>query len=417
MKCRISNKKTERLFSLGKVPMSDFVKDTESPRMGDEELELQFCGDSMLVQLSKTFDYDSMFGKYWYRSSTNPTMVNHLKKIYNEIKDSVRLGEGDVFLDIACNDGTLLGFVDEKLIRVGIDPADDSFLEESKQKADYIVQDYFSKDSYDSLDLNKKAKVVTTISMFYDLNDPESFMRDVKNILSDDGIWVVQMSYTPLMIEQMAFDNICHEHACYYTLKSFEKLSKSVGFKILDCTLNDCNGGSFRVYLAKDIFNDSRFRNSQNRIISKIRIQSILSFEEKMKYDTVEPYIEFYNKNLKLRDNITNFIREENKKGKLIIGYGASTKGNTLLSWFGITNKDIKYISEKSEHKFGLKTTAGQIEIISDDQMRELKPDYLFVLPWHFIDNFLERESEFLESGGKIIVPCPEFKIFSKDNI
>lgn len=415
MKCRISGKQTQKLFSLGRIPMSDFINKEEKPRMGEEELELRFCEESKLVQLSESFEYEKMFGKYWYRSSTNPMMIKHLKDLYEEIESSVSLDTGEVFLDIACNDGTLLGFVNNNLIRVGIDPADDSFVKESRKKSDYIVQDYFSEKSYATLNLNKKAKIITTISMFYDLNDPVAFMKEVKNTLKDDGVWVVQMSYTPLMIEQLAFDNICHEHACYYTLTSFKKLSESCGFKILDCSLNDCNGGSFRIYLAKNNFDTTKFRNSQNRIIANMRIESFLAFEKKNGYDTKKPYIQFYNKIQNLKSQIIDFIRSKNKEGKLIIGYGASTKGNTLLSWFGITNKEIKFISEKSEHKFGLKTTAGNIEIISDEEMRRLNPDYLFVLPWHFIDNFLEREKDFINSGGKIIVPCPEFKVFSKE--
>lgn len=417
MKCRISDKETLKLFSLGKIPMSDFVQKGETPRMGSRELELVFCEDSKLVQLSSKFEYSSMFGKYWYRSSINPTMVKHLKLLSEEIENNIVTKEGDVFLDIACNDGTLLSFVHDKMFKVGIDPADDSFYNESKKQANIIIQDYFSKECYVDKLPKKKCKVITTISMFYDLNDPKKFVKDVYEVLSDDGVWVVQMSYTPLMIEQMAFDNICHEHACYYTLTSFKKLVEKEKFKILDCSLNDCNGGSFRVYLAKNTFNEEIFMNKQRRIISKMKIDSLLSMESDKGYDTKFPYIDFYNKIVNLKNDVRKFIDEEIKNGKKIIGYGASTKGNTLLHWFGITNKEVPYVSEKSVYKLGLYTASNNIEIISDEKMREMKPDYLLILPWHFVDNFISREKEFLLNGGKMIIPCPEFKIITKEDL
>ena len=262
---------------------------------------------------------------------------------------------------------------------------------------------------------DKKVKVITTIAMFYDLPDPTKFINDVYKVLDDNGIWVLQLSYTPLMIKQLAFDNICHEHAYYYSLTSFQKLFSKFGLKIVDCSLNDVNGGSFRVYVQKDIADITSFATSPLRDVCNFRIQSLLEYE-KNSYDIGDPKLwESFMKNIEsLKKQTVDFIKQEKAKGKMICGYGASTKGNTLLQWFGLDNTMIDAIAERSPYKFGLKTVGTNIPVLSEEEVRKMKPDYMLVLPWHFISAFINRESEFLKNGGKFIVPCPKFEIISK---
>ena len=221
------------------------------------------------------------------------------------------------------------------MIKVGVDPADDSYTYESRQVADLIIQDYFNKESYVKSKFgDKKVKVITCIAMFYDLYEPLIFLRDVYDIMEDDGLFVLQMSYTPLMLKQLAFDNICHEHVYYYNLTTIKRLVEQVGFKIVDTQLNDINGGSFRVYIRKNTADVRNFKTSPYRDVADYRIESILTKEKIDKMDTPKPYMEFWGDINKLKDETVNFIKKVKSEGKTVWGYGASTKGNTLLQWF-----------------------------------------------------------------------------------
>ena len=241
---------SETVLDLGSHFVSDFLTDVEKEYEGKEKAPLTLIMDESIgaPRLTRVVDPDTMYGKYWYRSGTNASMTNQLRSIAEEVSSRIKYKEGDIWLDIACNDGTMFQFIPEEFVKLGIDPVEDSFLELSSQAADKVVQDYFSRDSYQKTGYgDKKCKVITTIAMFYDLDDPNPFIQDVYNILDDDGVWVVQLSYTPLMVKQMAFDNICHEHVYYFSLNSMKKLVEPHGFNIVDCSLNDTNGGSCRV--------------------------------------------------------------------------------------------------------------------------------------------------------------------------
>jgi hypothetical protein len=219
------------------------------------------------------------------------------------------------------------------------------------------------------------------------------------------------MSYTPLMITQLAFDNICHEHVYYYNLTSIINLLDKVDMSVVDCKLNDINGGSFRIYIRKNKATESNFKTAPYRDVARYRIESILAKESELKITTPEPYLEFYDKICELRDQTVEFIKKAKSEGKVIWGYGASTKGNTLLQWCGLDNTLIDGIAERSPYKFGLKTVGTNIPIYSEEEMRKVNPDYMLVLPWHFINEFVKRESEYLNAGGKFIVPCPKFEV------
>ena len=411
-------KKLKELFSLGELYVSDFISDKESPRAGKEPLTLAIEEKTGAVRLTKTTDCDLMYGKYWYRSGINQTMTKELKGIVESCLESIKVEQGDVWLDIACNDGTLLKAVPDNMIKIGIDPVDESYTKESRKIANLIIQDYFSKKVYrESQYGHLKPKVVTTIAMFYDLDEPVPFLKDVYDIMDDEGLFVLQMSYTPLMIEQLAFDNICHEHVYYYNLNSIKKVLEEANFRIVDCQLNDINGGSFRIYIRKDIATVSKFRTSPYRDVAKYRIDSILSYEELRKMNTEEPYMKFWLEINNLKNQTVEFIKKVKSEGKTVWGYGASTKGNTLLQWFGLDNTLIDGIAERSPYKFGLKTVGTNIPIFSEEDMRKSNPDYLLVLPWHFINEFKEREKDYLKSGGSFIVPCPKFEIISAKDV
>jgi C-methyltransferase C-terminal domain len=247
--------------------------------------------------------------------------------------------------------------------------------------------------------------------MFYDLEHPIPFVKDVHEVLDDNGLWVLQLSYTPLMLDQLAFDNICHEHIFYYSLFNLKKLFERHGFQIVDCQLNDTNGGSFRVYAMKQGADLRTFATQPHRDVCRFRVNSLLAYEATLNLDSAATWHNFFERIQKLKEQTVAFIKQAKAEGKTVWGYGASTKGNTLLQYFGLDSTLIDGIAERSVYKFGLRTVGTDIPIYSEDEMRKAKPDYLLVLPWHFINEFVQRERDFLAGGGKFIVPCPKFEI------
>jgi hypothetical protein len=401
----------QELFSLGELYVSDFIQEGESPRCNKIEMKLLLTEDGH-IRLERSAPLNVMYGKYWYRSGINVSMRQELKSIVEGILRVKSLKENDVWLDIACNDGTLLSYVPKECIRIGIDPAEQSYFQESQKYADIIVQDFFSAHTYRNTRYgNLKPKIITSIAMFYDLEKPLAFIQDVRGILDDDGLWVLQLSYTPLMLKQLAFDNICHEHIYYYSLFNLQNLLNKGGFQIVDCQLNDTNGGSFRVYAMKQTANIDTFATQPYRDVAQFRIQSLLEYENTLHLDHADTWKKFYQQINQLKEQTVSFIQKAKSEGKIVWGYGASTKGNTLLQYFGLDHTLIDAIAERSPYKFGLKTVGTNIPIRSEDEMRKAQPDYLLVLPWHFINEFYHREIEYLMKGGKLVVPCPQFKV------
>jgi hypothetical protein len=248
--------------------------------------------------------------------------------------------------------------------------------------------------------------------MFYDIESPLKFLDEIYQIMDDEGILVLQLSYTPLMLQQLAFDNICHEHIYYYSLSSLQNLLVQKKLSVVDVELNDVNGGSFRVYIRKQDANPNNFKTAPYRDVANFKIQSLLEYEKSLKLNDPKTYSEFYSRINELKNETVEFIKKVKKEGKTIWGYGASTKGNTLLQWYGLDSTLIDAIADKSSYKHGSKTIGTNIPIVSEEEMRRNKPDYLLILPWHFVQEFKKRESNYLESGGKFIIPCPKFEVF-----
>lgn len=406
----------KKLLEIGNHYVSDFIKN-ESDYTNRKKYNLDVYLDEIIgaARLKEIAPPDSMWGQYWYRSGINATMTKELGNIVTEIASRIRYNQGDIWLDIACNDGTLLKQIPNEFIKLGIDPCDDSFYKEASQHG-IIIQDYFSYNAYQKTGYgDKKAKIITTIAMFYDLDNANPFIEDINKVLDDNGLWVIQLSYTPLMLQQLAFDNICHEHIYYHSLNSIKNLIAPHNLKIVDASLNDVNGGSIRIYMQKNIAKESSFATGPLRDVCNFRVQSLLEYEN-TKFDISKPKVwEEFNENInKLKQQTVDFIKQEKAKGKIICGYGASTKGNTLLQWFGLDHTLIDAIAERSPYKFGLKTIGTNIPIKSEEEIRAMNPDYMLVLPWHFISEFIQREDEFLSKGGKFIIPCPKFEIYGK---
>lgn len=405
----------KELFSLGEMYVCDFLKPDENPRGGKFELKLCLTDDGF-VRLEKAPPANLMWkDRYWYRSGTNATMRNELKDIVQSILKVKKLKENDLWIDIACNDGSLLSNVPNDLIRVGIDPCDDSYKKEAEKHANLIIQDYFSADIFQQSKFgNLKAKVITTIAMFYDLEDPDSFLQDIQKVLDDDGLFVLQLSYSPLMIDQLELGNLCHEHIYYYWLDNFNKLLKQNNFQVVDCQLNDTNGGSFRVYVMKDNANVKTFATQPYRDVCNVRIKSLLEYEKNLKLDQPEIWHDFYNRILDLKEKTLSFIKTEKEKGKKFYVYGYSTKFATVAQFFGIDTSLIEAAAERSPYKWGMKAIGTNIPIISEDEMRKQllkEPGYMLVGPFHFVAEFVNREQDLLKNNSKFLVLCPKFEV------
>ncbi len=409
-KCRIcKSKDLIPIISLNEQYIATFTpKENEILQLSDKfPLELVRCNVEKngcgLVQLLHSIPKDFLYKRYFYRSGINKTMNDNLSEIVKEAISKVELNKNDLVLDIGCNDGTLLqNYQNMDVQMVGFDPAE-NMAEFSKKTGAQIIINYFNENSFKKEFVNKKAKIITSIAMFYDLDDPNIFVKDISKILDDEGIWVIELSYLPLMIKQNAFDTIVHEHLEYYHLKVLEKLFLKHGLKVVDIFLNEINGGSIRLFIKHE--NQNILDEAQDRI------KKIQDDEDELGLDTEKPYIEFFKRCEDLKEKTVSFIRNEINNGKRIFAYGASTKGNTLLQFYGLDNKEIEKVADRNSDKWGRKTVGTNIQIISENEARKSKPDYFLILPWHFLDEFIDREKEFLNNGGKFIVPLPEFKI------
>ncbi len=396
------------ILSLGTHYVSNFVDSKEEGVKAP--LELVLCdvnnGGCGLLQLKHTIPGQILYRNYWYKSGTNESMRQALKDIVDKAEQLVKLNTGDIVLDIGCNDGTLLRAYKTKNINaIGFEPAT-NLITEAEVATTKIINDFFGYEEFRKVSSGKKAKVITSIAMFYDLDDPNTFVAGVVKCLDDNGVWIIEMHYLPLTLEKNAFDAICHEHLEYYSVLALKNLLERHHLEIFDVELNAINGGSIRTYIkhkhAKSI---KPFGGA------KERLQYLEEYEEKLGLSSRQVYDEFTKRIDKIKKELTTFIKKEVDTGKSVYVYGASTKGNTLLQYFGLDSNVIKAAAERNPNKWGKMTIGTWIPIISEEQARAEKPDYFLVLPWHFLESFKERERDFLESGGKFIVPLPEFKI------
>ena len=411
--CRIcKSKDLIPIISLNEQYIATFTpKENEKLPLSDKfPLELVRCNVEKngcgLVQLLHSIPKDFLYKRYFYRSGINQTMNDNLSGIVKEAISKVELNKKDLVLDIGCNDGTLLqNYQNMDVQLVGFDPAE-NMAQFSKKTGAQIIVNYFNENSFKKEFSNQKAKIITSIAMFYDLDDPNIFVKDISKILDSEGIWIIELSYLPLMIKQNAFDTIVHEHLEYYHLKVLERLFSKYGLKVVDIFLNEVNGGSIRLFI--------KHNNQKISDEASHRIKKIQDDEDKLGLDTEKPYIEFYNRCEELKEKTVLFIKNEQKKGKKVFAYGASTKGNTLLQFYGLDNKQIEKVADRNSDKWGRKTVGTEIQIISEEEARKSKPDYFLILPWHFLNEFIDREKEFLKNGGQFIVPLPQFRIIKK---
>jgi len=402
-KCRISGSTNLiNVLSLGEQYLTGVFPKTKTSEITKGPLDLVWCPDSGLLQMKQSFSLDEMYGdNYGYRSGLNSSMVRHLTNKIHMLERMVKIDKQDLVIDIGSNDATSLKAYKSQCHKVGIDPTGKKFLEHYTEDIQ-LIPDFFSADIFQKQFPHQKAKIITSIAMFYDLENPVSFVKDIESVIAENGIWHFEQSYMPSMLRTNSYDTICHEHLEFYSFKVVKHLLELCNMRVIDVQMNGINGGSFAVTACKK---DSILKSNTPII------DWMLRQEDDLGLDTPKPYRDFEERVFKHRKSLLELIEALVSDGKLIIGYGASTKGNVLLQFCGLTSKHIPYIAEVNEEKFGSFTPGTHIPIISEKEAKMMKPDYFFVLPWHFKDSILQREKEYIEMGGKFIFPLPEIEI------
>jgi len=412
-KCRIcGNTQLAPVLQLGVQCLTGVFPASKEEKITAGPLELVKCEEDEsgatcgLLQLKHSYDLSEMYGlNYGYRSGLNQSMVEHLHNKVRKICALVKLTPNDLIIDIGSNDGTLLtSYPSHQYTLAGIDPTGIKF-KEYYPKHIHLITDFFSANTVKNHFGSQKAKIITSIAMFYDLESPLDFMQQIYDVLDDDGVWMFEQSYMPTMLDMNAYDTVCHEHLEFYGLKQIFWMAKKIGFKIIDVELNGINGGSFSVIVAKS--------NSSYREAASL-VETIVGQERAKGLCTLKPYEDFKTRVLQHRDQLVHFLQRIADERKLVLGYGASTKGNVILQFCNFTNKDIPFIAEVNRDKFGCFTPGTLIPIISEAQARAMNPDYFMVLPWHFKNNTVARETDYLKSGGKLFFPLPELETVEK---
>ncbi len=411
-RCRIcGNNRLVQILDLGIQELTG-VFPLPNEEVGKGEMSLVKCtGEDAcgLIQLEYSFDVNKMYGhNYGYRSGLNKSMVDHLTSIVREIESKYTLKDGDLVIDIGSNDGTTLSkYSNRKLDLLGMDPTGVKFKKYYPDDVE-LYEDFFSAINVKKLRGEKKAKVITSIAMFYDLESPIEFAKDIESILDDEGVWIFEQSYLPTMIDMVSYDTVCHEHLEFYCLKQIDFIAKESGMKVLDVVKNDINGGSFRVTCAKQ---QSSYKISD-------RVNEMREYEKNGEYDNLSKYEAFKESVERNRETLIEFIKTENAKGKKILGYGASTKGNVTLQYCGIDSDMLPVIADVNEDKYGHVTPATHIPIVSEEYAWSLKPDYFLVLPWHFRDFILKKEREnMIKTGCRFVFAFPRLEIVRPEDI
>ena len=365
-------------------------------------LNLLMCKKCKLVQLDRNFNLKYLYGKdYGYRTGINKTMTDHVKKTVKKCSTLVNLKAKDQVLDIASNDATLLNFYPKKIITVGIDPLANKY-KRSYNKINYKISNFFQITDIKKLNLKKKFKIISALSVFYDLRDPNKFIREIKEILDEKGIIILEHADLYCIIKNAIFDTICHEHLGFYSSKVIIEMIKSNGLKVFNHEYNNINGGSSRYYIC---------HQKANYKIKKNNIKIALLKERRIDLYSIRTFKVFFKKIFNEKTKLKKLIKEINNKKLIIHGYGASTKGNVLLQFYDIGNKNINYIADRNPLKYNLFTPGTKIKIISENYSRRLRPDYFLVLPWHFKKEILIRERKIRQKGTKFIFPLPKVQI------
>ena len=402
-KCRnCKSRKIINLFSLGNLSFTGKFPKTKSTSIRKAPLNLVKCAKCSLVQLNENYSLKYLYGSdYGYRTGMNKTMRNHMKNVQKILCSKASLLKGDYVLDIASNDSTLLNVYKKNIKTFGIDPLVNKYYK-FYRNINYKISDFFSAKKVLKKTKNK-FKIITALSVFYDVHDPNKFLQDICKILHDEGILMLEHADLLSILKLKMFDTICHEHIYYYSTKIIIDLANQNDLRVFDLRKNNINGGSVQYFICKK---KAKFKTNS------LAINKVIRNEKNMKLENTKTYIDFFKKITSVKIKNLKLLNSIIAKNKIIHGYGASTKGNVLLQYFNINQKHIKFIAERNPNKYNHYTPGTKIKIISEKQSRMTFPDYYFILPWHFKNEILKRENKIRKKGCKLIFPLPKLKIY-----
>jgi len=399
-KCRVCNSvNLQTVIDLGNQALTGaFIKNGSS--VGKYNMSLSMCSDCGLTQINEIYDLDLLYGEgYGYESALNASMVDHLQSKALKMIDILDLKHNDIVIDIGSNDATTLTFFNNSITKIGVDFTGKKFQSKYDDCNSTLVPDFFPSPQLENILQGRKAKLISSYSCFYDLPDPVFFATEVAKNLIDDGLWCLEQSYMPLMLDTNSFDTICHEHIEYYRLQDIKNICDKALLEIKDIDFNDINGGSFSVTVG----------HPDGKYIQSNAVKEVLMNESKK--DWKYEYIQFNARINSLKEETLNKLLELKSEGKRVVGIGASTKGNVLLQHYGITSDHLDCIGEVNPNKFGCTTPGTNIPIVSEKELLDSKPYYLFILPWHFKNFFLENEAF---SNFSLILPLPKLTIIER---
>lgn len=401
--CRFCDTPTESIIDMGVQALTGRFPRSISEDVPRGRLDLHRCPSCHLVQLAENPPLDQMYGvNYGYRSGLNSGMVTHLQQKVARLEGKVGLAPGDVVLDIGSNDATLLrSYTTDSIERVGIDPVGANYRENYADGLS-LIPEFFSERAWSAAGASVKPRLITSIAMFYDLEHPAVFAKDIAAVLAPDGVWHFEQSYLPTMLQKVSYDTICHEHLEYYSLATVETILSSADLQVIDVEMNDANGGSFAV---------TATHRDGPRAAEAPHLGWLRNQESQLRLDRPERYERFARQVAQHRDRLRSLIADLRSGGARVAAYGASTKGNVLLQFCELGPDDLEFVIEVNEDKFGCFTPGSSIPIVSEAEGFSRKPDYLLVLPWHFRSGILSRERDYLRAGGRLIFPLPETEI------
>lgn len=409
-RCRIcGNAGLTPILDLGMQTLTGYFPQPGEPDPPVAPLQLMICdtgaspGACGLVQLGHTFALSRMYGgAHGYRSAINRTMVTHLHTIADRMRALAGLKPGDWVLEIGSNDGTVQKHLaDRGLNLVAVDPSAGQFAE-NYPKDTRLVADFFSRASVENAAPGKTFRAILSMNMFYDLDNPFAVMREAKDLLAADGVWCFEQAYLPAMFEAMCYDTICHEHLCYYALSQMQWMTARAGLRLIDVEMSDINGGSFAAFVCHD---------AAPYASNTLKLERILAGESRMNLTGADKWRTFGRNVRHHRARIRGFFEDARARGELVLGLGASSKGNVILQYAGIDSSLMPAIAERDARKIGLRTPRTNIPIISEDEARAMNPRSFVVFPWHFHDEIVRREKAFLDKGGRLVFPLPQFEI------
>ncbi len=399
--CRIcGSKDLVKILDLGETPLANGFL-TEKELKKEEEkfpLVVYFCKGCSLVQLLDVVDPKILFGNYHFMTSASKPAIDHFIKYGRELVDNFIKNKNDLIIDIGGNDGTLLGSVKDHCRVLNVEPAS-NIADISVKNGIATINDFFSGDlARRILDEYGKAAVVSANNIIAHTDKVKDIFAGVKLLLKDEGVFVFETHWVKNLIGEGGFDQIYHEHLCYYSLHALKHLIDSTGFFLKDVKSVPMQGESLRVYAGKT--NEA-----------STAVDEFLRIEKETGLIDVKTFLGFSDKIIENAKNVKELLALLKKQGKKIVGYGAAAKGNTLLNYFQIGPDLLDYIIDTTPLKWGCYSPGMHIPIVHPDELKINPPDYVFLLVWNYADAILEKERELREKGVKFIIPVPTVRV------